>query len=425
MSSKAKRVVIIGGGVSGLSCARHLHANGVKFTLLEAADRIGGRVQTDKKDGYLMDRGFQVLQTAYPEARRSLDYSRLNLRSFAPGAMVRIHRRFYTIADPLRKPKHLLQTLTAPIGTLADRFRLLRLVRQVTAVPLEMLFQQDEKPAMDFLKAEGFSRRMIQRFFVPFFGGVCLDPQIRASSRVLKYVLRMFAQGDAALPRDGMVQIPRQLIRGLPENSIRTGVQVRRVVEGRVVLDDGTRLPSPAIVLATDGPETRKLLGLPKTDGSISETCLYFAGNRTDRHGPFLMLNGVQTGLVNNVAIPSEVSEAYAPEGKLLISIVVLGNPEMDDTQLSRLVRSQLIEWFGSEAIGWKHLATYRIKHALPDQSPPTKDPTRMNPVVRPGIFACGEYGGLPGLQWSMVSGRKAAEAVKNHLADNTNSAVK
>jgi len=218
MSSQQLRVVIVGGGISGLSCARRLQDRKVNFTLLASADRVGGRVKTDNKEGYLLDRGFQVLQTAYPEARRLLDYHRLELERFSAGAKVFFRGRFFTVADPMRETRHLLQTLTAPIGTMADRIRLLKLVRRVTASSLEALFQESEMTAMAFLEKEGFSRAMIERFFVPFFAGVCLEPDIRASSRVLKYVLRMFATGDAALPRYGMEQIPLQLAQGIPGN---------------------------------------------------------------------------------------------------------------------------------------------------------------------------------------------------------------
>ena len=413
--SSAASVVIVGGGVAGLSCARCLHASGVSFLLLDAGRRVGGRIRTDIREGYRLDRGFQVLQTAYPEARRTLDYPRLALRKFAPGAMVRMRGRFHTLADPLRKPRHFLKTLTAPVGTLADRFRLLRLVHRITAVPIEQLFQGPETTTMAFLRAEGFSRTMIDQFFVPFFGGVCLDRQLRASNRVLKYVLRMFALGDAALPEAGMEEIPRQLDSGLPSEWIQSGVRVRGLTHGRLTVDDGSVLSPRAIVLATEGPEVQRLLGLP-TGKSVAETCLYFAAERSRQHHPYLMLDGDGIGPVNNVAIPSCVSPAYAPTGRSLIAAVVLGHHQTDSEGLVDRVRDQLRPWFGGETHGWIHLATYRIQHALPDQSPPTLDPNRCNAMVRPGLFVCGEHLGLPGIQWSMLSGRKAGDAVIDYL---------
>ena len=411
-------VIIVGGGISGLACAHRLNARGVAFEVLEATGRIGGRIKTDHRDGYLLDRGFQVLQTAYPEARRLLDYQRLDLRHFAPGAMIRIRGRFYSLADPLRRPGALLDTLAAPIGSIIDRLRLLRLARRVTRGPLDGLFRQPELTAMQFLRAEGFSDTMIRRFFVPFFGGVCLDPQIQASSRVLQYVLRMFASGEAALPAGGMQQIPLQIAAELPIACLRTGVRVRQVRRDGVTLDDGTVMPARAVVVATEAPEADMLLGLPHAGRSVAETCLYFSCDQADWHPSFLMLDGEGRGPINNIAFPSQVSSEYAPAGKSLASVVVLGNPDGGEDALIDRVRAQLVDWFGPQAGNWDHLQTYRITHALPDQSPPTQNPTCPPTRVWPGLFVCGEHGSLPGIQWALVSGRLAAEAVLVHLGD-------
>lgn len=416
MNDSDKRVIIVGGGVAGLTCARHLHSQGLAVLVLEAAGRIGGRVKTDEQDGFLLDHGFQVLQTAYPAAQRELDYDRLNLRSFAPGAMIRIGGRFFTVADPLRRPGRVFSTLTAPIGTLGDRLRLLRLAGRVGRGKLEAIFDQPETTAMARLRAEGFSETMIRRFFVPFFGGVCLDPRIRASSRVLAYVLRMFAIGEAALPARGMGQIPRQLARDLPHDSLRTGVPVRAVRADGVTLDDGTQLKGRAVVLATEAPETERLLGGRPSVRSVGETCLYFSCRRKDWHPPYLVMNGEGSGPINNLVFPSVVSADYAPAGQSLVGVVVLGIPDAANADLVEQVRRQLADWFGAPARSWRHLRTYRIPHALPDQSPPTANPARPQAMVAPGLFVCGEHGSLPGLQWAMVSGRHAAESVLTHM---------
>jgi len=412
-------VIIVGSGIAGLACAHRLNTRGARLQVLETTSRVGGRIKTDRLDGYLLDRGFQVLQTAYPEARHALDYRRLDLQNFAPGDMIRIRGRFYTLADPLRRPGALIGSLTAPIGSLADRLRLLRLARRVTRGPLDDLFRQPELTSMQFLRGEGFSETMIKRFFVPFFGGVCLDPQIRASSRVLQYVLRMFAGGEAALPAGGMQQIPQQLAGDLPKKSLRTGVRVNHVSNDGVALGDGTFLKARAVVVATEAPETQRLLGLAPVAASFAETCLYFSCDRADWHSSFLMLNGEGRGPINNIAFPSRVSTEYAPAGKSLASMVVLGDPVDGDDALIDRVRSQLLDWFGPQAGTWEHLHTYRIRHALPDQSPPTKNPICPAPRVRAGVFVCGEYGSLPGIQWALVSGRLAADAVFDHLGDS------
>jgi len=416
MTHPNNEVVIIGGGIAGLSCARRLNFEGIAFTVLEASDRIGGRVKTDRHKGYLLDRGFQVLQTAYPEAKWVLDYPKLDLHMFAPGAVIRTSGRFSTVADPLRQPRFLFDTMKAPIGTFRDRLRLARLARHVSSADLEKLFQEPETTSMEFLRAEGFSETMIVRFFIPFFGGVCLDPALGASSRVLQYVFRMFAKGDAALPALGMEEIPRQLAQDISADKIRTGVRVRKISNDRIMLEDGTTLSPRAVVVATEGPEADRLLGLPKSVESVSETCFYFSADRADRHSPFLVLNGEGVGPINNLSFPSRVSSTYAPPGKSLISVVVLGNPDEPGDRLLSRVKDQLDDWFGSEVAAWEHLATYPIVHALPGQSPPTADPFRPAFMARRGIFITGEQGSLPGIQWAMLSGRKTAEAVIDFL---------
>ena len=416
MQSNTADVVIVGGGLAGLSCAQHLQNKGVSYHILEASDRVGGRVKTDAIDGFLLDRGFQVLQTAYPVARRTLKNYPLRLKRFPPGVVIHRDDRLYTLADPRRCPKYFWETMTAPIGTLADRLRMLKLARKVCSGSDESLFKRPESTAMAFLKASGFSEKMIRSFFVPFFGGVCLDPQIRASSRVLRYVFRMFATGDAALPENGMEEIPRQISRTIPPERIQTGVRVDRVAEGRVVLENSREWRARAVVLATEGPEVERLLGRTHPIGSVSETCLYFSTKQVPIKDPFLVLNGDGKGPVNNVAFPSMVSAAYAPPGQHLVSVVVLGLPPGGAAEMESPVRAQLAEWFGPMVRRWRHLKTYLIRHALPQQFPPTSDPTAPQPAVGPGLFVCGEYGSLPGIQWAMLSGRRSAETVINHL---------
>jgi protoporphyrinogen oxidase len=183
-----------------------------------------------------------------------------------------------------------------------------------------------------------------------------------------------------------------------------------------VVLENGREWRTRAVVLATEGPEVQRLLGSPDPSGSVGETCLYFSTNQPPIKDPFLVLNGDGKGPVNNVAFPSMVSPAYAPPGRHLVSVVVLGLPTGDAAGVESQVRAQLGEWFGPMVRRWRHLKTYLIRHALPQQFPPTSDPTMPQPPVGPGIFVCGEYGSLAGIQWAILSGHRTAETVMAHL---------
>jgi phytoene dehydrogenase-like protein len=409
-------VVVVGAGLSGLSCARHLMQNNVSFIVLEADQRIGGRMKTDVVDGFLLNHGFQVLQTAYPEARRQLDYRRLELKPFAPGAIIRVAGKFQRVSDPKRRPQDLWSSLTAPIGTFADRLRMIRMALGVRRGSVSNLFQGPDMTTLEFLQAQGISEKMIQRFFKPFFGGVCLDPEIQASSRVFRYVLRVFAEGDVALPGQGMRAIANQLAEDIPEDAIRTGARVESIHAGDAVLTTGQSIKSRAVVLATEGPETARLLGKSVSIVSHGELCLYFAAKEAPISAPYLILNGEGIGVINSLTVPSIVATSYAPVGQALISVVLLGQLGLDNRTVESVVRKELTGWFGSAVDDWRHLKTYRILHALPEQLPPMPDPTAAVSLIKPGIFACGEYGSVPGIQWALLSGRHAAEAVVKEL---------
>lgn len=417
MKSNAVEVVIVGAGLAGLSCACHLMKKDVSFVVLEADERIGGRLKTDKVDGFLLNHGFQVLQTAYPEPHRLLDCDRLALKPFAPGAIVRTEGRFYRISDPLRCPGDLWSTLTAPIGGFSDRLRMIRLISSARRGEVSHLFQTPDMTALAFLRSAGFSEKMIQRFFIPFFGGVCLDPDIQASSRVFRYVLRIFAEGVVALPSRGMGAIAGQLSKMLPDDRIRIASPVESVREGSAVLRSGEQIDCRVVVVATEGPETARLLGERATIASRGECCLYFAAPKAPIDGPYLILNGEGSGIINSVSVPSLVAGSYAPAGAALISVVLIGDLTFDDRKAESIVRKELAGWFGSAVADWRHLKTYRIEHALPAQPPPMPDPTVPTKSVKPGIYSCGEYGSVPGIQWAMLSGRHAAEAVLKEIA--------
>jgi len=419
MNKAFNEVIIVGAGLAGLACARRLAAAGVPFVILEADRRIGGRLKTDQVDGFLLDHGFQVLQTAYPEAQRNLDYDRLELKPFAPGAIIRTKDKFYTVADPRHRPQKLWSTATAPIGTIGDRLRMVKLAAKVRRTKVADLFQRPDMTTLDFLKAEGFSEKIVQTFFIPFFSGISLDPKIEVSSRVFQYIFRIFAEGDVALPAHGMGSIPAQLAENLPDGSIRTASRVGFIHQGKVELTSGEIMKSRALVLATEGPETARLLGSRQTIASNGELCLYYAAAAPPMEQPYLILNGERSGWINSLTVPSQVAPSYAPPGQSLISVVVIGQMSSDDDTVEAAVRGQLTAWFGARVRDWRHLKTYRIVHALPAQPPPMPDPTAAVIPAKPGIFVCGEYGSVPGIQWAMLSGRLTADAVKEELGKN------
>jgi len=405
-------VIVVGGGLAGLCCALRLHQEGIRFLLIEASDGVGGRVRTDRAEGFLLDRGFQVLLTAYPEAQRVLDYKALDLHYFYPGAMVRFGGKFHKVADPWRHPLDGLKGVFSPVGKMGDKVKVGRLRRRTMEGSIEELFRRRETTTLESLQEIGFSKKMIDRFFRPFLGGVFFDRELGISSRMFEFGFRMFSSGETALPGEGMGVIPNQIASRLPSESIRLNSRVESIQDHSVFLSNGEKLTGRALVLAAEGPETARLLGEEKRPGSRSTTCLYFAADKPPFMEPLLILNGEEQGPVNSVTIPSLVAPAYAPEGQALIAITIIGLPPLQDDELAGAVRSQLAGWFGPKVSAWRHLRTYWIRHALPLQIPPLPDPTAPVRPLRPSLYVCGEYGNPASLQWAMVSGRKAAEAV-------------
>jgi phytoene dehydrogenase-like protein len=409
-------VIIVGAGLAGLCCARRLEQGGSEFLVLEASDGVGGRVRTDHVDGFKLDRGFQVLLTAYPEAQAILDYDTLDLRPFYPGALVRSAGAFHRVADPRRHPWDALRGAFSPIGSAWDKLRVARLRSHVMRADLDTLFTAPNTSSLEFLGSFGFSPNMIDRFFRPFFGGVFLESDLATSSRMLQFVFRMFASGDTTLPAGGMGAIPGQLAGQLPQQRVRLQAEVVRLDGKTVTLASGERLQARAIVVATEGPAAARLVEGLQPPNARTVSCLYFAAEKPPIDGPILVLDADRQGPVNNLCVPSNVSPTYAPPGGALISATVLGTPDSADSELERQVRSHLGSWFGSAVDGWKHLRTYRISNALPEIEPRwTPGPDR--PIqVHPGVYLCGDHRENPSIQGAMASGRRTAERVLEDL---------
>lgn len=371
-------------------------------------------MRTDTVENFLLDRGFQVLLTAYPEACRALDYERLSLRSFYPGALVRSGGRFHKLADPFRHPLESIASLFSPIGTLADKLRVAKLRRRVQGDALEDLFKRPETTTIEALRAEEFSDSMIEKFFRPFFGGVFLESELRTSSRLFEFLFRMFSSGDTALPADGMSAIPEQLARTLPANSVRLQTQVARVEPRIVFLASGEKLSAEAIVIATEEPAVAKLLGRPPYPASFhGVTTIYFAAERAPLCEPILILNGEGSGIINNVCVPSAVAPSYAPSGAALIAISILDEQQQgDDNVLEETARAELRSWFGQTVSAWRHLRTYRIRYALPEQTSLPFDGNNSPARLQPGLYACSDHLDTASINGAMRSGRRAAEAI-------------
>lgn len=406
MSQPPKRVVIVGGGLAGLACAIRLHEAGAVPIIIEGSDAIGGRVRTDVVDGFLLDRGFQVYLDAYPEAGKLLDLRALDLRPFKPGAMVFLGGKLHRVMDVFREPAHLFASAIAPVGSLADKLRTAIMKWRLVRTTLPEIGSHEDLTTEEYLKRTGFSSKMIDVFFRSFYGGIFLEKELRTSSRMFEFTFKMFSQGSATLPARGMGEIPRQLAKRLPPGTIRCGTKITEVRRDCVTLETGEKLDADAVVIATDATTAANLIPGLKAIGPEwrAVTGIYFAADKSPLNEPIIALNGSGRGLVNNVCALSDTAPGYAPPGKSLISISVLGIPEIPD--LEKLVVEELEQWFGPQVRAWRHLRTDRIKRALPERPP------FIGPGFREidGIFICGDHLASASIEGAITSGLRTAD---------------
>jgi phytoene dehydrogenase-like protein len=428
------RVVIIGAGLAGLSCALSLEDAGLSVSLLDASDAPGGRIRTDLVEGFRLDRGFQVMLTAYPEAQRLLDYDALQLKKFEPGALVWHGGKFHRFADPFRNPVGAARFLFDSIVPLADKLQVAKLRARVQRGTFEEIFARTEKTTRDYLQAVPFTPAIIERFFEPFFAGVFLERDLVTSSRFFEFLFRMFSAGDTAVPAAGMQQIPLQLAAKLRPGTLLTGARVSKVTRStqsfQVEIEGREKQEAHAVVLAVAGNDGNQLLGgvggwsIPEVRAWNKTTAFCYAAQEAPVDEPILLLNGEgrAAGPVNHVAVMSAVSPQYAPPGAHLVVANVVGETPATDAALLRLdqaVRQHMGKWFGPVVDSWKMLGAYTLAHALPHQRHAEWEQAPVRVAGTGGVYMCGDYRETASIQGALTSGRRAAEAViKDLLGD-------
>lgn len=407
-------VAIVGAGLAGLSAARELTTAGRETVVLEASDGVGGRVRTDEIDGFLLDRGFQVMLTAYPELQNLANLETLDLQRFEPGAIVATGDKFVTLGDPLRRPKTLLSTALGPVGSPADKVRILRQRLRLQRTDPRELLRAADIPTSQALQEDGFSSRMVEQFFRPLIGGIQLDPSLETSRRMFDVILRTLIVGDAAVPAGGMGRLPELLAADLAQGTVHLDTRVAAVSPGRLDLADGRSVVAHSIVVATDGPTAASLVGIGPVESNPA-TCVWYAVDEADvpepLTRPYVLLNGTGSGPVLNLAPMSAVAAGYAPPGQRLLAAVC---PGVYDPDVEPTVRRQLITLFGPVVEKFRTLRVDAIAHGQPGQAPPfsPKEPVSLDD----GIFVCGDHRDTASIQGAMYSGRRCGRAVVGKL---------
>ncbi|MXV19426.1 NAD(P)/FAD-dependent oxidoreductase [Deinococcus xianganensis] len=407
-------VVVVGAGLAGLTAARVLSRAGERVRVLEAAPEVGGRVRSRVMGGFVLDAGYQVLFPAYPAVRRHVNVGALELVAIPPGAVVVRGDRREVLGSPFGDLAALPGTLAARSLGVADKARVAALaVRLRAPAPFELLRGPDESTE-GYLRRQGFSEGALDAFFRPFFGGIFLDRTLGTSARLFRYYFRMLMDGGAALPRAGMGALTAQLVEGL-EVSVNVPVQRLSTHAGHVTVHSAAgELEARQVIVATDPGTAARLTGADAVRGSVSSTYLYYASaGQIDREARLLL--NAEDGFINNAHWLSNAVPGRAPAGGHLLTVTVLGEPDLDDDALDARVRGELGRWYPPAQVqALRTLLVERIRHAQYPQPPEYAAVLPGHATPLPGVIIASEATAMSGIQGAMESGEKAAAIVLN-----------
>ncbi|MFI9244854.1 NAD(P)/FAD-dependent oxidoreductase [Streptomyces sp. NPDC053086] len=403
-------VVVVGAGLAGLACARDLRARGLRVSVLEAQDRVGGRMRTDRVEGCVVDRGFQVFNTAYPQVRRRLTLQELRLRPFTPGFLVHTGRGRLRFADPTRAPRQALRGLVGGVAGPRDLTALAAVTGWDMLAPAALVRRSRDTSTRRALSAAGFSEGFVERFFRPFLSGVFLEEDLATSSRFFHLVWRSMARGTICLPAGGVAAVPEQLASGLPPGTLALESSVTALTDDGVVVDGGREVAARAVVVASSPAAAAGLLpGLPRPPYRTVTTYYHLAA-RSPLREPTL-LTDVRRRFANSCVL-TEVHPGHAPRGYALVATSVL---DEDAAGRERTVRDALAECYDTDTAGWELLTARTVAEALPAMEPglPLSRRTRW----AAGRYVCGDHRATGSVQGALASGARAAREVAADLS--------
>ncbi|MGY1774045.1 NAD(P)/FAD-dependent oxidoreductase [Blastococcus sp. SYSU D00813] len=399
-------VVVVGAGLAGLSAAVRLAETGCDVHVVEAGGHAGGRLASERVDGFVVDRGFQVLNTGYPRVAADLDVPALGMGWFWPGAVLRADGRAHRVVDPRRHPATAPATLRAPIGSLLAKGAIAAYSAQAGYTPVPWLLRQPETTAEVRLRAAGVGERALERFFRPFLAGVLLESELETSSRYLDLLWRSFARGRIGLPARGMQSVGEQLAARLGTARLHLHLRVSRVTSGEVTTADGP-VRADAVVVATDpGTAATLLPGLGASAPRQVTTHLHVLPSSPWRD-PLVVLGTPGGKLVNSVVL-TDAQPAYSPDGRALVASSTL------EPTTEAQVREEVARLHGVATAELGHLTSVTVPGAQPAALPPLR--LRRPVDLGEGLYVCGDHRDTPSIQGAMASGARAARAVLRSL---------
>lgn len=411
MAEDRADVVVIGAGLAGLRCANVLASAGRDVQVWEQHDDVGGRVRTDTIGGFRCDRGFQVLNPAYPELRRAVDLSALDLRPFAAGVAVRRESGSAVLVHPLREPRCVPKMLGSGAVRPADIVAILRWALPALR-PRALISHADRditlKAALDKAGVHGEVRRVVDRFLA----GVLLDDAGSASNAFSLLLARMFVLGVPALPAAGMQALPRlmaQPLRGRITLSQKVP-RIERAGAGWLVWGVAGSVRATDVVVATDPLTAAELTDTPPplTHGVVTD---WWSADEVPTARPMLWVDARRDppGPVLNTAVISAAAPSYAPTGRHLIAASALLGADGAAPPESA-TRRHAADILGADPRAWTLLTRSMIRHALPAQPAPLQ--VRRPVEIDDGLWCCGDHRDTASIQGALVSGRRTAERI-------------
>ena len=402
-----KTIYIIGGGVSGLIAAYELEQAGYFPKIIEQTAEVGGRVKTLKEKGFALDLGFQVLLSSYPMVNKYLDVDALHLNKLEPGALIYANGKAISIGDPLRNWKMLIPTVFADIGSFSDKFKILKLNYKLKKKSIQDIFDSPETSTLQYLVQLGFSSKIIDRFFKPFFAGIFLEPSLKTSSRMFEFVYKMFGDGYATIPKLGIGAISNQLKNKLQQTEFLFNSEVKEITNDFIVMCNGEKFTHEGLILANNAPS---IISSAKNQDKKWKSCMciYFEVDQTNIPDHTIALIADEDNYANNLFAFEDL-----PTGKTILSVTSLELGKSEQEIIDKIIK-EVKTYTGATIVNYIH--HYNIKQALPDiqNLKTTMQPNETQ--LSEKIFLAGDTLLNGSLNAAMASGQLAAKALINQL---------